>query len=98
MLQQRSLAIAMGLLSGFLLPACLWAQDTARLEGKVMDASGAAVPNAQVTARSASTAQRAQTTTDPNSGTFALSGLKIGQYTITVEAPGFQIVPLKFCK
>ncbi|MDQ2711101.1 MAG: TonB-dependent receptor [Acidobacteriota bacterium] len=65
-------------------------QDTARLEGKVLDPTGAAVPNAKVTVTSTATARETEATSDAQAGTFAIPGLAVGEYTIAVEAPGFQ--------
>ncbi len=69
----------------------IWGQgDTARLEGTVMDPSGAAVPNATVTVTSDATGRQITATTDANSGNFAVPGLPVGQYTIGVEVTGFK--------
>src|SRR4051794_13691584 len=64
-------------------------QSAARLLGNVIDQSGAAVPNATVTALAATTGQRRTTTTEEN-GTYAIPLLPIGEYVVTVEAQGFK--------
>ena len=62
---------------------------TARLVGIVHDASGAAIPNAKVTATQDATRQKTETTTNP-SGEYVLSALQPGTYTLDVEAGGFR--------
>jgi hypothetical protein len=62
---------------------------TARLVGIVHDASGAAIPNAKVTATQDATRQKTETTTNP-SGEYVLSALQPGTYTLNVEAGGFR--------
>ncbi len=69
----------------------LWAQgDTARLEGRVMDPSGAAVPNATVVVTNEATGRQTTVTTDPSSGNFAVPALPIGSYQIAVQVTGFK--------
>jgi hypothetical protein len=68
---------------------CVYAQtaSTGALSGTVTDASGAVVPNAAVTAVSASGQSRSVTTgTD---GTYHLTLLPPGSYSLKFEAPGF---------
>ena len=69
-----------------------WGQIvTASLNGNVKDASGAALPNASVTATDTSTNVSANTTTDA-SGEFVFPQLSPGgPYTIRIGAAGFKI-------
>ena len=62
---------------------------TATLTGNVLDASGATVPGATVTARQAETgiARSTKTSTD---GLYTLPYLSPGAYTVNIEAPGFK--------
>ncbi len=62
---------------------------SATLLGTVTDASGAAVPNAQVTITAVDTAQ-VQKFTSNESGNYTVPGLTPGRYTVTVEAQGFK--------
>jgi hypothetical protein len=62
---------------------------TAELEGNILDASGAAVPNATVTATNVGTAIAHKTVSGKN-GEYVLTDLPPGDYTLTVEAPGFR--------
>ena len=57
--------------------------------GTVTDSSGAAVPNAKVTATNTEQGV-SQTTTTNDSGYFTLSNLKPGNYRVSVEAQGFK--------
>src|SRR5665213_1697610 len=64
-------------------------ETTSAIVGQVSDASGAAVPGAMVTIRSAETGLRRSATTD-DSGRFNFPQLIPGTYTVRVEAPGFE--------
>lgn len=61
---------------------------TSRISGTVTDASGAAVPNATVTAVNEATGVSYATKTS-GSGTYAFDSLQIGMYTVKAEAAGF---------
>ncbi len=61
---------------------------SAELSGNVLDVSGAAVPNATVTATNVETSI-AHTTASEKGGDYVLTSLPPGNYTLTAEAPGF---------
>jgi hypothetical protein len=61
----------------------------ASLTGKVTDPSGAAIPEAAVTATDVATGQSAKTMTDPT-GSYNLPSLSPATYTLTVEKAGFK--------
>ncbi len=93
--KQLETARAMGLT--FILVALMlgvrpgWCQltTTGTIEGTVRDTSGAVVPGASVTILSEST--RLQTITKSNAdGSFVMSGLAGGTYTVKVSKGGFQ--------
>lgn len=63
--------------------------DVASVGGRVVDASGATVPGAQVTAAQLDTNVVASGTTDQD-GRFRFPYLRIGPYEITVSLSGFQ--------
>lgn len=63
--------------------------STARLEGTVMDESGAVIPGATVTAVNNRTQTSAATQTDQY-GRFVFASLPNSTYTLTVEAKGFR--------
>ncbi len=69
--------------------AVAWAQDTASITGTVTDASGAAVPNAQVAVRNAEHGIN-RTAPSNGSGDFLFASLPIGSYDLTVTAQGFK--------
>jgi len=59
------------------------------LSGTVLDASGAVVPNAKVTANRIAT-NTALGTVSGKSGEYVIPALAPGDYTVTVDAPGFR--------
>jgi hypothetical protein len=61
---------------------------TGSVSGTVTDASGAVVPSAQVTAHNVATGVDTQANTNA-SGVYNIRFLPLGQYEVTVEAPGF---------
>src|SRR6185437_16339985 len=61
---------------------------SAELSGTVQDASGAVIPDAHVTANNVDTNVPHSTVSGKN-GDYVLSQLPPGNYTVTVEAPGF---------
>jgi hypothetical protein len=83
----------MKILIGILLgAAALLAQfENAEVLGTVRDASGATVPKAAVSLLNQDTGIVSKTFTD-ESGNYDFFNVKVGKYTVTVEAPGFQKV------
>ena len=78
------------LLALFVLAAQGYAQNiTGSISGRIVDPSGAAVPNATVLAIQAAKKTTVTTTTTP-AGDFSLAGLAPGNYNLTVEVPGFK--------
>ena len=63
--------------------------DQGAITGVVQDNSGAVIPNAQVTLTSTDTGLMLQQQTN-NSGIYNFSPVKIGNYTVSATAPGFQ--------
>jgi len=70
--------------------AVLHAQDgSAQVSGTIADPTGAAVPKATVTATNITTG--VETTRETNSaGAYVLSALQPGEYTLSVDATGFE--------
>jgi hypothetical protein len=62
---------------------------TAKIVGTVIDPSGAAVPNAEISAKHAETNQIRKTVSDA-SGYYEFPFLPIGPYTLSATASGFQ--------
>ena len=67
---------------------CAAQATTAELVGTVQDPSGAIVPGATITANNIAT-NVAHTTRSEKSGDYILTQLPPGDYTLSVEAPGF---------
>ena len=67
--------------------------DTSSLTGTVTDSSGAALPNAKVLVRNNDTHVE-RTTLSNESGSFNLTNLPPGNYTVRVEATNFQTTTL----
>lgn len=62
---------------------------TAAILGVVRDASGAAVPDAKLTARNVETGQT-RTTVSADDGSYRFSALPVGNYEVRAEHSGFQ--------
>jgi hypothetical protein len=61
---------------------------TGSVNGTVTDPSGAVLPNAKVTATNVDTGVATPTTSNSD-GIYAIRFLQIGNYKVTIEAPGF---------
>ena len=73
----------------FALGAALFAQsDLGSIQGFVKDPSGALIPNAKVTLHNQSGLERQATTSE--SGSYTITNIPPGLYTLTVEASGFK--------
>ncbi len=64
-------------------------QDTGIITGLVTDPSGSAIPKASVILVNTGTNARTKVATDEG-GLFVATPLRIGAYTISIEAPGFK--------
>src|SRR5579884_1320387 len=62
--------------------------DTGTILGTVKDQSGAVVPNAKVTLTNEGTGFTITTTTN-GQGNYTFTPIRIGTYSVSVEAPGF---------
>jgi hypothetical protein len=69
--------------------AALGQQETATLTGTVKDESGAIVPRATVIVTNVQTNIKVQTETD-DAGSYVFSSLRPGEYSVSVESPGFR--------
>jgi hypothetical protein len=81
---QLSRALFVLMLTSF----ALFAQSVSQIAGTVRDASGLAVPGAEVTATQTDTGLVRNTTTGSD-GTYALPSLPIGPYRVEVKKEGF---------
>jgi hypothetical protein len=79
------------LLPGFLLCAAAFGQTTATtILGAVTDSTGASVSGAKVSARNVAT-NVVSTTVTTGSGDYTIPQIEVGEYTVTVETPGFNL-------
>ena len=67
------------------------AQTMAALQGRVVDASGAALPGASVAVRDPATGFASAVVTD-DEGRYHLPAIPVGIYRVVTEAPGFRTV------
>ena len=72
-----------------LLPAAVWAQDTATIVGTVTDSTGAVVPGAKVTVANPDRGFVRDVASDA-AGEYTAVRIPIGNYVVTVEVSGFQ--------
>src|ERR1700749_4219744 len=68
--------------------ACAWGQATSQIQGVVTDATGAAIPGADVRATQTDTSTVRSATTGADGG-YVLSNLAIGPYKLEVSKQGF---------
>lgn len=68
------------------------AAQTGAIQGAVMDASGATIPGARITAIDAAKNVIARETVTAADGAFSLQSLLRGQYNLRIEAAGFKTV------
>src|SRR6267378_3731394 len=80
-------ALAVGLLL-LSYPSALRAQALSGIQGTVTDSSGAVVPDAKVTVTNTATGVASRAVTS-SSGTFTITDLIPGAYTVKIEKPGF---------
>lgn len=85
----RTLRIALILACVIFTARMVNAQAVAGLTGTVTDSTGAVVPGAKVTITNVGTSSSVHAITS-SSGTYAVTGLTPGSYSVTVEAAGFR--------
>ena len=91
-----SRSLCWAFLIAFLLAPFSWAQlsSTGTINGTVTDTTGATVPLASVIVTHTDTG--VQTTTETNNeGSFAVPGLPVGTYSVTISKQGFQTYEVK---
>ena len=82
-------SILRGFIAALLLSSCAFAQfDTAEVLGTVKDPAGSGVPKAAVTLLNQGTGIESKTATEAD-GSYDFFNVKVGKYSVTVEAPGF---------
>src|SRR6266481_8927167 len=91
MLSERKLsphALAAVLFSICFAAGTIRAQVTATVSGRVEDATGAAIPGANVTVTSVETGA-GRTASTNEAGTYRVLSLPVGRYEVTAELTGF---------
>lgn len=95
MIQMHKSYLAAFALAVMLFPALLSAQAiSGDLVGAVMDATGAAIPGATVTATNDATGIKTVVMSEPDGG-YRFLNLPVGAYTLTAEAKGFSTATVK---
>lgn len=84
----QAMALACLIIFTFGTSKALAQADQGAITGLVQDASGAVVPNADVTLRNVDTGLVIHARTN-DSGNYVFSPIKIGNYSVTAAAPGF---------
>jgi hypothetical protein len=84
-----ALCCALGVFLGPTIPAHAQS-DAARLQGLVLDPSGAVVPGADVKVTNPATNRTLKTTSDATSGAFSFVSLPPGNYRLDVSKSGFK--------
>lgn len=82
----RGLLLVLGI---FILAGTAFSQNSSQIQGQVVDASGAVIPNTKITAENLGTGIRREATAD-GQGRYSLPDLQAGRYRLTAEASGFQ--------
>ena len=72
-----------------IVPAAFAQSDTGSITGRVTDPSGAVISGAQIIAHNVATSVDTRTTSNGD-GSWRIDFLPIGQYQVTVTAPGFE--------
>src|SRR5436309_1609318 len=72
-----------------LLTSLAFAQVTGRISGSVVDATGAAVSNAQVQLMLSGGKTAILSTTTNNEGAYLFAGVQPGKYDVAINAQGF---------
>lgn len=70
---------------------CLFAQSSSQFLGQVTDNTGAVVPKAKITVENTATGIKREAETD-NQGKYSVPNLPPGNYRVSTEASGFQIM------
>jgi Carboxypeptidase regulatory-like domain len=89
MLKSKTTYLVVTLLLSLFTTIQLWGQDSGTLTGTVTNASGSAVPQANVTVKNNDTGMSQSVITN-QSGGFTITNLAPGTYTVSVEVTGYR--------
>src|SRR5437879_10075795 len=89
LLRLRLWLSSFALVAGLLFTGSTFAQSTASIQGLVVDASAASLPNATVTVRNQATGEERATQTDA-AGFYQVASLPVGTYRVEAKAAGMQ--------
>ncbi|MFN7996362.1 MAG: TonB-dependent receptor [Bryobacteraceae bacterium] len=84
----RRALVAAAVLLAFASRFALAQKDSGTLLGTVRDATGAVVPQARINVRNLTTNVESSTSSN-SAGEYLITPLRVGEYALTVEAPGF---------
>jgi hypothetical protein len=88
--RRKSLVVYFALIAMlFMCPQLLRAQENATITGTVLDATGAVVPNAEISITNPAT-KRIINTVSNSSGIYSFTNVGIGHWTLHASVPGFQ--------
>ena len=90
----KKLWIALLITALVIVPSAFGQASDGNIVGSVLDSSGAAVPNANVELKNDSTSVKVVVKTGAD-GSYRFGNVLVGDYTITVTAPGFTVQALK---
>jgi hypothetical protein len=90
----KRLICALSLAAALFVSNCFGQATDGNIVGNVLDASGAAVPNAAVELQNMNTGVKASSKTD-GSGTYRFNNVLVGSYSVTASAAGFTTATLK---
>jgi hypothetical protein len=86
----RYLTVCLAFIAMLLVPTSrAWGQDNATINGTVVDASGALVPNAAISLTNPATGQARQVTSN-SAGAYRFANVGVGTYTLSASVAGFQ--------
>jgi len=86
----RYLTVCLAFIAMLLVPTSrAWGQDNATINGTVVDASGALVPNAAISLTNPATGQARQVTSN-SAGAYRFANVGVGTYTLSTSVSGFQ--------
>jgi hypothetical protein len=88
-MRRSRFAFTVMLSMALLLIPCAWAQENATITGTVMDATNAAVTNAEITLTNTATSQERKATSN-SEGIFLFVNVGVGKFTLSTTAKGFQ--------